>query len=1369
MSLALSQWAAAAPEAIYQPPGTLMQAPVVDAIAFYNTGDFDLTTVSNGLNINQVSLAVVEDALPFSTKDTLYFTNASSGDMLSVPGFRFDTVTSKTRYDAERVVNNGTIQGEDIAAFPATFSTTSGTTALPAESRPVASQLLIYATNVFNNGFLGVGDYGLLHISAKYFTNNFGSLSTGAVDTADISASSENFDVTNFIGETLFASSPEDTTGRGASVPGFYVNPAYVYDLGSTVTNGQNLRVDGLAGELGGGGLFYENQYNFFQTNIYYDLVFVATNGLDTNIFVNTEFTGFDVPTKLLGDINADGVAVQFGLTTTDVITGNLVTNAIYLLDSGAVVTNVVNYYNASSADDEERPEIFEITTVTPAEFTLGAGVPATNFDGTIIYSQNPGVAGFEAYQVPNDVGIYEAQIGRNPETADGSFNGVGALLPDPTNEAARIEINAGQADLTATRLRSEGMVIFNITNLINGGATASDYGIASLTAGATNGTLVVSNFVPTNFQRVRGLIEATSYTFQNVFTNASVTNTIHYHVLSIYPQLRGNFTPTLRNLTLTGSSSIAVNDKLSVLNGYTLHTTNLTVNGALNFTGSAGNFYGTNAPQLKNIFVNTNATLSFAGTFDLGYNTSVGPVPLSKRKYEIESLTNFGSITAAASDFQVATFENDGTYLADDSGSIVIDANQIGFGLALTNAPNSLEADGNITLSAPVVEATNSTLYSGLTSSGTLTFDVAQTLTDFVPGTPSTNDVLHNFWTVTGGFVMMNKPTTGDLFGTEIQSIAAGFSRATHVWAGTDMGSNASGFSDNVVIGHLKLSRQSAGAQFYFTGATAKNGLYVDYLEFDLSGGSLFSNDYRAGVVIDPSLTIYFADSNVDPIKLQDAYSNRLVWVPSFAGPNSTVAVPYENSTNVCLLNAALATSPDISFFNGIPNAYNQPYVLNNPSNPSDTYPCPSDETADSLMVLFHAGQSTNRELLNISPGLGGRLSPNQLKTKPVVGNNYTFTAIPSNGWSFSGWTVMGINVSNTNSERLSFQLPNSNVVAIANFTANPFTLQKGLYSGLFFQTNAVTPDSSGYFSAQVQGNGAFSGQLVMGPAKYPFSSRFPTNGGVEQLSVRRPGKSSLTLDLSLDTTNTPSSVQGTVSDGVWTAPLYGEHAASAERSAYAGKYTMVLPWDTSTLATNLAGGDSYGVIQVTKAGVLSIGGQLADGTSFSQTTPISDDGRWPFYTYAGPGEDIVLGWVQFTNGAPSGTNTSWSKGPGTRLYPAGFTNTLDLIGSTNSRSFSIASPVLYLDGGNLAGSTNALVAGKNSTYATTNTGRTKIVLTVNAAAGTFSGHFFDTNTGRTEAFRGGVLDNQNSARGFFLGTNEAGAVLLQPASGGE
>ena len=85
----------------------------------------------------------------------------------------------------------------------------------------------------------------------------------------------------------------------------------------------------------------------------------------------------------------------------------------------------------------------------------------------------------------------------------------------------------------------------------------------------------------------------------------------------------------------------------------------------------------------------------------------------------------------------------------------------------------------------------------------------------------------------------------SGDLFGTEITTIATNFNVVNHVWAGTDYSNNvALGFSNNAVIGHLKLSRQSPNSLMVFSGAGAKNGMYVDYLELDPSSYS-YSN-YR-------------------------------------------------------------------------------------------------------------------------------------------------------------------------------------------------------------------------------------------------------------------------------------------------------------------------------------------------------------------------------------------------------------------------------------------------------------------------------------------------------------------------------------------
>jgi hypothetical protein len=118
------------------------------------------------------------------------------------------------------------------------------------------------------------------------------------------------------------------------------------------------------------------------------------------------------------------------------------------------------------------------------------------------------------------------------------------------------------------------------------------------------------------------------------------------------------------------------------------------------------------------------------------------------------------------------------------------------------------------------------------------------------------------------------------------------------------------------------------------------------------------------------------------------------------------------------------------------------------------------------------------------------------------------------------------------------------------------------------------------------------------------------------------------------------------------------------------------------------------------------------------------------------------------------------WIKASGAgRYYPAGFANALGLIGSPyvaparNSPSLS-RDLLVILSGGNLSENlTNAVALQKNLTYATGD-----VTLNITNSNGVFSGKF-----GAGQTMSGVVLQNQNSARGYFLGTNGGGAVLLQ------
>jgi hypothetical protein len=985
----------------------------------------------------------------------------------------------------------------------------------------------------------------------------------------------------------------------------------------------------------------------------------------------------------------------------------------------------MTEYLNAGSADNYNRPNAFVITTETPEFWETPSTFNQANFpyDPGLIYEANA----YSDTDVTYAAAEYGAQIGRNPAELDGGFdfqsaigtNVVGTngiiegdildfyglvILPDPTNEPARIELTANQLNLSNSRLRAEGMVIVNATNLA-GTAAGYDWGEINAQLGAANGSLVVSNFFPTNFQRLRGDVYAWSANWVNTFTNG-ITNTFHYNLLVVDQNLGGNFQSAIRNLSLTGSNSINVQDSVYVINQAYFNTTNLTFSSNAVFTQNAGSLVGANMPALKNFLVNSNGVLEVDNVLDIGLDQTKIQAPPANRQYTIASITNLGQIEATESLFQSAVFENDGGIMS--GSSMIIKAQTLDMGLELTNQVNFMYVSGSLNLSAQNISVTNSYIYTEDTATGggsSLTLETTSDgqITDGVPNTPATNNVLNNFWYVTGGFNLPVKPATGDLFGTEIETIATNSTIAQHIWAGRgDYTNVVDGFADNVVIGHLILSRQSAGAELHFSGAGVSNGMYVDYLELDTN--SLSYTDYREGLVIDTNLTIYFADSNVDPNKLATVYTNRLVWVTNFWGPNSTVMVTNKLHTNqVCAMNAAVADSldPAVAFFPPTLNYDNQPYVLNNPDPPYNWF--------------------------------------------------------------------------NTNGECPSFTITIESAARILDDITN-FASVKGTYNGLFHDTNQLSSANSGFFTFTLSKNETFSGRLLMGPTNYTFSgsgsNKFNTNGAARVTA--KHGRESLAVNLQLvDTADGTPGVQGYVSNETWVAQLQGDLKpdwTAKNPSPYAGQYTMIL---TNGGTNNVPGGDSYGSLTVSKLGVLSVAGKLADGNAFSQSVPISTNGLWPFYTYVAEGGDFLLGWIAFQT-SDSGavtlgqTNLFWSKAPSSkdRYYPAGFSSTnFDLAGSPyafpgrNSSGLTLTNPVVILSGGGLVAMTNPVAYNEKLVYANSN-----LTLSINPTVGSFTGRLKLAEDGPSIKMDGVVLQDQEGAFGFFLSTNdESGVVLLQ------
>jgi hypothetical protein len=1431
--------------------GLITSSPEVDAVGFYNAGTIEINAVVGATPTNLTS-GLFENGynpLPFTTKDTLYYTNTQSGVLLAYPGFLFDTVTSTTTHGASYFLNQGTVEGIDVQAYAAdALYEPPGSlliTTIPGMGQPIPSQVLVQATNIVNSGggAISVGNAGVLSLVGSNVTTAYGTLAAGAVSTVGNTSltigalTNNNVDTTGLQGQ--------DGGAIFVGGPYFYVPSTGVYDLFWGITNALTEDVSILSGDLEnlatdspeyfvpsinttarGDSLapgFFPINYISAQwsvtatynidgtgTNIYYNIVFVNTNFSNPNMSATVgigngvdflQYASATVPE----DDNAFEDIVQIAEPVYDVITGQTVTNGIYLIDDGALLPSMTECLDASDAGPYYRPNAFALTTTTPIEWADAVLLAEAyafpyGYDPAYIYTAGT----FNNYKEPLEISEYGAQIGRNPSDYSGSFTSLletnsavydylsdfKVNLPDPTNDPARIEISADNLDITQARVRAEGMVIYNVTNLTGGGTAAVDFGQVNATVNATNGVLNVSNFFPTTFSRVRGDIYAWSATWQNTMTNdfgtGPITNQWHYHVLVVDQNLFGSFAPTVRNLTLTGKKTIVLQDNLNVINQAVFNTTNLTIESSNYFSQNAQNFTPATTPYLQNLFINTNGFLGSYNLLDVGFNANRGPAAPQGRAYTVNSITNLGQMISIAPLFQSRLFENDGSVTANNRGSILIEASNLSMGLVLTSTTNYLLADGSVSLSANTIQVTNSVISAGLAEPASLTLNATAQLTDLVSGAPTTNtnSVIINHWTVTDGFTLESKPATGDLFGTEIHTIATNVQYVTHVWAATDWSNNvAKGFSDNEVIGRLVLDRQSSNSILHFSAAGKKNAMYVDYLDLT----NYASTNYYTNLLIDPNFTIYFADSNIDPGKLQQHYTN-LIWVRNFVGPNSVQAVPYTNSSIVCLMNAAVANSTEIAFWDGILNYYflkdYGPYLLNGPygtnfmSCPGTySFPCNCTPGSNGFQLAYtnvYVAQGSNLEVLTISSNGQGTItsSPVIQQSTLAPGKAYTLTAKPATGWVFDYWTTAiegGATNTNSYSPKLTFAFV-TNTAITANFIPNPFPASAGVYYGLFFESNAVDPASSGAVSLTLAKTGSFSGKLVMGPASYPFASQF-TGSGAAGFQARS-GNDSLWVNLQLDITNDSGQITGQVlgqTDGVaWDAFLTADVApawTAKNPSPLEGSYTMSLPWETG-IDTNDMAGDSFGAGAVSKLGVLTLAGALADGTTFSASAPVSQNGYWPFYAYAAAGKDSVLGWVTVSNGL-SGTNISWSKAAGKRAhYPDGFTNLLPLTGSSwqapkkGAAALNLTDPIVVLSGGVLSTNTLSIPVKLESLLTF---GATNLNLTVKSASGVFSGWFDSPGTRKKVTFSGVVLTDEGIARGFFPGTNESGAVLLE------
>lgn len=1296
LSLTLGSSVFAAPRPTFINAGVITNAIQIDAVNFLNLGTFtNLFTT-----------------LPYDTQNTVNFTNR--GVMSGSVGFHFDTIDStlNTRRPLINFDNRGTISAVDNGA--SFFGFGLGTGLFLGSSSGTASYALISATNLINRGNISVGTVGLMRLNGKNVDLSRGSLVAGTASNSETNIFLNNFfngSVSRgfFLGNSYVnAFGVEDlywgagpfsvnleSGNFGYFPPNGVFTPSHAVQTRPTVFGTTFTLLQSLPTTFPADFEAHANvtEYEFTDVGINKEIqvVFVKTNMSDTNISTAVRFSPSIGFTPNFSDPFGQLAIVEFSVPELDPISGQTITNAVYLLDSAAQQTDLVLLTNALSVNSIARPSNYEITTSTPFEwiFSFPGNTP---YDPTLIF---PGSI-YTSKTVSGFYSGYSAQIGRNPENLNGlvfntNFFGFGAgfftdtflLLPDPTNQAGRIEINADVLDLSHTRIRTEGLLSLNAKHLKGTGAIDVSAGIINADLGSTNGSLVISNVFPSHFKRVRGDIFAWSGIWNNVETNNQpdpsgqfpngYTNNIKFHVLVVDHDLRADFKPTIRNLTLR-STNVVIRDNLSVNRSLRLQTENLTLDGTLTLSGEVSDLRAANLIGVKNVLIESNAVFQVANDALFGYDTTSG----------YDSIINRGMISATAPFFKATTFENSGSIIADNGGSVIIESRT-------ANLSNGrITADRDIYISSGDLTATNSTITAGGVDQfggiepGRLVLTITNFITDFGPGA-------NNVWQVSDGFILTRRPFQGDLLGTEIRTIASGFQEVQHIWAGEDVGPGADGFVNNVALGHLILDIRSPNATLRFTGAGFQNALYVVNLDFNAGPSVDINSSLNNLLTIDDNFRIYFVNSNAGD-KLTNAFPGRVIHVDNFA--------------------SVIGATPLVVKANGL-----------------------------------------------------GIITPNLDGKNLEVGATYNMRATAAAGQVFDGWS----GGTNAESALLTFKM-RRNLILQANFVRNPLDDVKGSYNGLFYDsTNGVRHENSGFVNFKVTKKGLVLGKLISGKS-YRFKGSFNNSGHAEILVARGSGKSSLILNLQLDLANGTDQVRGTVSADGWVAGLLGDRAHAGPSVSKDAQFTMVIPGDSNSIAGPQ--GDGFGTIKADAADGLHFKGVLADGTKFNQRIPVSKNGQIPFYLSLYQGSGSVLSWISLTNDVSSSLqgDASWIKKATLEgIHPSGFTNVTTVIGSSYSppaagaRVLDIVEGTVTLNGGNLSSAiTNDTILGSNNVVTVT-TGTNGLSITISLPSGLVNGNFVHPDTKKTTLIKGVVLQQQNKARGFFLGTNQSGAVLLE------
>ena len=838
--------------------------PMIDATTFINNAAF----------INYYGLS-----MPFVTANTVNYTNY--GILSAYDGFRFDTYNSTTKLyssaanflnEVGSVINcGGTNNGPYFATNTTSFGPAGGYIFLAGYGYffGSGSVCMVRATNINNRGTMDMGMDGLLSLQGQNVSLAGGLLNMEGFETGYSFRQSGMFDGYWGLGQTPTYN------------PAAYFSTAYAYSPSHWVTNRNYLAMQT--------GLYLSPAKPYVDAR-----VLSPSNYLFQVVYVQNSEPSF--PSTNINVYFPGSSIVEWVCPTTNIVTGVIATNHLYLQDRMLSITNLSLTTNGAAPPNLDyawtyRPTNYFFYQYGSAYF----GTPAT--PGMI-----PGI--FPDTNITSEYTAYE-ELFQPTTMLLGEASG-----QSYTNMPGRIEVTATkQLDLRSSRIAGLNFLKLTATNnFTRDSGTRILTAVADYNLGVTNGSLVVSNLLAPSCPRLDGYVDVFSTRFTNVDA-ASITNT--YFVLMVDSHLRASSPSYLQNLALH-ATNVIISDVLNVLSNLTIDAYGLTIT--------------TNGPKAQT----PRGELNFPS----------GNVMDSAALPRLRSLTNYGVISVENAAFFGSATQPYWNFM--NYGSVLVK----GFSLFTTNFLNSGLIDtgpGPASISANSAVLTNGVINTSyndiILRSGSLlisnqVLNAGHSLTIW-----ATNSLLDggtasgNYWAAgVLGFSLPFEPPIASLLGTTITATAPAWASVVNQWAGKDRGATVAGFSNNAALGRLILDGGD-NSSFVFSGPAGANALYVDYLEFRNSMTNFDDVGNLLNLYFTPGMKIYYAQLIINGVswaeKLNHKNDGGLNWVAGYAGAFSSTNMIYpDGSTNV--LNRALVESCSLdSNGNGIANCMDPAPVL--------------------------------------------------------------------------------------------------------------------------------------------------------------------------------------------------------------------------------------------------------------------------------------------------------------------------------------------------------------------------------------------------------------------------------------------------------